>query len=190
MRKSSRNSEIILFDAFVTALKTFMVNEKVLFAQKKRKYPLVHRLAMYLEEELPAGLCCDMLLTVELKDGDSTPDLVVNDRNGNIALAIYVKDGYLSRKDQQEARRFHREIECLTLAFAFLEGKDYFLIYRFGSSFTDYLHLSQVDFRESLLKRCETDSDETFSEEQLLLGIRPKRSHRKKATSTGDVPLL
>ena len=189
MARSNRSEEITLFDAFVSALKRLSERDKYLFSLKRRKIPLMHRLAIYLEEELPSHLYCDLMLHIKLEEGESTPDLLVHDRNGTIYLAIYAKESYLNKKDQEEARTFHRDKECLTLAFSFLEDKDYFLIYRFGSTFTDYLHLSREDFSESLLKRCETDSDETFSDTQLLLGIkvRKKRKLSKKTTLPRDL---
>lgn len=187
MARNNRSEEIILFDAFVSALKKLTERDAYLFTLKRKKLPLVHRLAIYLEEEIPAGLFCDIMMHIRFEDGESTPDLLIHDRKGNIALAVYTKESYLSRKDQEEARTFHREKQCLTLAFSFLDEKDYFLIYRFGSSFTDYLHLSREDFTESLLKRCETESNETFSDTQLLLGIKPRRK-RKKSIRSEDAP--
>lgn len=171
---SGRRSEIALFEAFKSALKRFMKEEYALLGASK--YPQLHRLAIQLEKELPPHLRCDMLLPVKLPEGESTPDLVVNDRAGNILLAVYVKDGYLSKTDQEEARRFHDAIGCLTLAFSFLEGKPYFLIYRFGVSFIDYLHISKEDYSESVLRRRGTEEEKT----QSLFPV------RKRRTSTQD----
>jgi len=184
MKRISRTSEIILFDAFIAALKKLCSDDKVLFALKKRKYALVHRLAMYLEAEVPSNLYADMMLFLE---NEGNPDILIHNRKGDSRLAIYAKEAYLTKKDQEEARLYHKSQGCMTLAFAFLPEKDYFLVYRFGEAFTDYLHISKEDFHESLLKRCGNDSEETFSDEQLLLGIKAKKRRGKKESASEAV---
>ncbi len=177
MKRISRTSEIILFDAFIAAIKKLVSDDKELCTFKKKKYALKHRLAMYLETEVPANLYADMMLFLE---NEGNPDILIHNRKGDSRLAIYAKDEYLSKKDQEEARLYHKNQGCMTIAFAFLPEKDYFLVYRFGEAFTDYLHISKEDFHERLLKRCGNDSEETFSDDQLLLGIKTKKKRKKR----------
>ncbi len=174
----SRKSEIALFKAFTNSLSYLCKADDALFSAKRPRVPLIHRLAIYLEEELGHTGYVDLMLNVKLKEGSSTPDILVHDRNGyDYTLAIYARDSYLSARDKEEAIAFHNEKKCLTLAFTFLQDKDYFLVYRFGKNYTDYMHVSKLDFSESILKR--TDNKETEQDSQLYLGIKP----RKKAKS-------
>jgi|GEM_PF-995784 len=176
MRRSSRSSDIVLFDAFAKALRELSERDKLLFGMKRNKISLSHRLANYLEKNLREGTYVDISYSV----GSCTPDLIAHDRNGRIQLAIWWQDEYLTRKLQDEAKRFHEEYGCFTLAFSLLSDRDYFLIYRFASTYTDYLHISREDFSESLLKRMK-EEENTF-DGQLLLDIPKKRSRKRKAS--------
>ena len=79
-------------------------------------------------------------------------------------MAIFIEEEYLSSQKKGEASKLHEDTGAFTIAFSLLKEREYFLVYRFASSFTDYLHLSKHDYRESLLKRME----DTESDDQLL----------------------
>lgn len=176
MKRSSRSLDIALFDAFAKALKELSRRDELLFGMKRNKISLTHRLAIYLEQNLREGTIVD----ISYSTGNYTPDLIAHDRNGRIQLAIWWQDDYLTKKLQDEARRFHEEYGCFTLAFSLLSDKDYFLVYRFASTYTDYLHISREDFSESLLKRMK--DEESTTDEQLLLNIPKKRNRKRKAS--------
>lgn len=174
---AGRKSEIILFKAFTSSLERLCKNDEVLFTSKRPRVSLVHRLAIYLEQELGGGSYVDMMTTVKLSSGSSAPDILVHERNGcDYTLAIYTRDSYLSSADKEEAKAFHNDKNCLTLAFTLLPEKNYFLIYRFGNSYTDYLHISKEDFSESLLKRI--DESGASSDSQLTLLVKTSKKSK------------
>ena len=136
---SDRELEIVLFDAFCEALRRLCHDDYRLFSSQKRKGPITHRIAMYIEAILDRpSMICDTQFQIRGDRCTYTPDIVVHDRQGGEVMALYWQDGYLSAQEKAEARDFHREKKCLTLAFSLLPEKDYFLIYRFAGSYTDY----------------------------------------------------
>lgn len=173
-RRISRSSEIEIFDAFRSALKILSSRDKTLLGNKKNKIAITHRLAYYLENSFIPGCYVDIFYSIDRY----SPDLLVHDRKGEILLAIWWQDDYLSKPLREEAKLFHEEFGCLSLAFSLLSDKDYYLVYRFASTYTDYLHIAREDFSENLLKRMERD-DENIKE-QLLLDIPKKRTRKKK----------
>ena len=176
---SDRETEIILFDAFSQALNKLCRDDFVLFSTQKKKGPITHRIAMYIENELDnSAYLCDTQFQIKGEKQTYTPDMIIHDRKGNEAMAIYWQDGYLSSREKEEARDFHKEKKCFTIAFSLLPDKDYFLIYRFAENYTDYLHISREDFSEEVLKRC--SSDEDIISDQLLFKLEKKRQRKKK----------
>ena len=186
---SERERGIQLFDAFKTALVRLCKDDYVLFSTQRKKSPVTHRIAMYIEAALGGGpdFICDTLFHVqgEQKRG-YTPDILVHDRLGHIHMALFWQDGYLNAAQREEARDFHKEKKCLTLAFSLLPDKDYFLIYRFAGSYTDYLHLSREDFSEVVLKRCGEDED-LLSADQLMLDLPRSRKRKPRQLKEGEV---
>lgn len=174
-----RELEILLFDAFSASLKRLCADDYLLFSTQKKKGPITHRIAMYLEQELanPAMLC-DTQFQIRSEKECFTPDIVVHNRMGEEYMALFWQDGYLSAHERENARDFHKEKRCFTLAFSLLPDKDYFLIYRFAENYTDYLHISREDFSEEVLKRC--SSDEDIISDQLLFKLEKKRQRKKK----------
>lgn len=183
---SDRETEIILFDAFSQALKKLCRDDFVLFSTQKKKGPITHRIAMYIENELgSSAYLCDTQFQIRGEKQTYTPDMIIHDRKGNEAMAIYWQDGYLSSREKEEARDFHKEKKCFTIAFSLLPDKDYFLIYRFAENYTDYLHISRDDFSETVLKRCGVDED--IFDDQLRFKLVRRRG--KKASAAEDAPL-
>lgn len=174
----SRETEIQLFDAFALALKKLCSDDYLLFSSQRKKGPITHRIAMYLEMELnSSNMICDTQFVLKGENRSYLPDIIVHDRKGNEKMALFWQDGYLSAHDREEARDFHREKQCFTLAFSLLPEKGYFLIYRFAENYTDYLHISREDFSEQVLRRCNVDED-IFSD-QLMLNL-PKKKRKAK----------
>lgn len=172
---SDRAVEIQLFDCFCQALNRLCRDDFLLFSTQRNKGPITHRIAMYLEQELnDRALLCDVQFQIRGEDRIYTPDIVVHNRMGNEEMALYWQDAYLNARDKEEARDFHREKRCFTLAFSLLPDKDYFLIYRFAESYTDYLHLSRETFEEEVLRRCSNDED--IFDGQLSLKLTKRRS--------------
>ena len=184
---NTRELEIMLFDAFSAALRRLCKDDYLLFSTQKKKGPITHRIAMYLEEGLDEpGLLCDTQFQIRSEKSTYTPDIVVHNRMGNEAMALFWQDGYLSAREREAARDFHREKHCFTLAFSLLPEKDYFLIYRFAEGYTDYLHISREDFSETVLKRCGVDED--IFDDQLRLKL-TRRHGSKKDSAAEDAPL-
>lgn len=184
---SDRELEIVLFDAFCEALRRLCHDDYRLFSSQKRKGPITHRIAMYIEAILDrSSMICDTQFQIRGDRCTYTPDIVVHDRQGGEVMALYWQDGYLSAQEKAEARDFHREKKCLTLAFSLLPEKDYFLIYRFAGSYTDYLHLSREDFSEDVLKRCSNDED--IFDDQMTLSLTRRRT-RKRPSAAEDPSL-
>ncbi|MCR5732699.1 MAG: hypothetical protein K6G51_07170 [Sphaerochaetaceae bacterium] len=181
-RRNSRSSDIEIFDAFRKALKELSRRDKELFSSKKNKIAITHRLALYLEEFFISRCVVDICYNI---DGYN-PDIILHERNGKILLAIWFKDDYLEKALQEEAKRFHDNFGCFTLAFSILSDRDYYLVYRFASTYTDYLHISREDFSENLLKRMREEDDAV--NEQLLLDIPKKRTRKKKAKEKANDP--
>ena len=182
-----RELEILLFDAFSASLKRLCADDYLLFSTQKKKGPITHRIAMYLEQELanPAMLC-DTQFQIRSEKECFTPDIVVHNRMGEEYMALFWQDGYLSAHERENARDFHKEKRCFTLAFSLLPDKDYFLIYRFAGSYTDYLHLSREDFSEDVLKRCSNDED--IFDDQMTLSLTRRRT--RKRPSAAEDPAL
>ena len=181
-----RELEILLFDAFSASLKRLCADDYLLFSTQKKKGPITHRIAMYLEQELanPAMLC-DTQFQIRSEKECFTPDIVVHNRMGEEYMALFWQDGYLIAHERENARDFHKEKRCFTLAFSLLPDKDYFLIYRFAENYTDYLHISRDDFSETVLKRCGVDED--IFDDQLRFKLVRRRG--KKASAAEDAPL-
>ena len=119
---SDRELEIVLFDAFCEALRRLCHDDYRLFSSQKRKGPITHRIAMYIEAILDRpSMICDTQFQIRGDRCTYTPDIVVHDRQGGEVMALYWQDGYLSAQEKAEARDFHREKKCLTLAFSLLE---------------------------------------------------------------------
>lgn len=183
---ASREDEILFFDAFCQALKRLCSKDYLLFSTQKKKAPITHRIAMYLETILASdSYICDTQFVVKTEARAFTPDIVVHDRMGHEYMALYWQDGYLSAREKEDARDFHSQTGCFTLAFSLLPERDYFLIYRFAATYTDYLHISREDFSEQVLKRCSTDED--IFDDQLTLKLTRRR---KKKNSAGEDPAL
>ena len=164
-----RELEILLFDAFSASLKRLCADDYLLFSTQKKKGPVTHRIAMYLEQELAnPSMLCDTQFQM-----------------GEEYMALFWQDGYLSAHERENARDFHKEKRCFTLAFSLLPDKDYFLIYRFAENYTDYLHISRDDFSETVLKRCGVDED--IFDDQLRFKLVRRRG--KKASAAEDAPL-
>ncbi len=187
----SRETEIQLFDAFAQALKKLCKDDYLLFSTQRKKSPITHRIAMYLEAELNnSSMICDTQFVLKGESRTYIPDIIVHNRMGNEEMALYWQDGYLSARDKEEARDFHKEKKCFTLAFSLLPEKEYFLIYRFAENYTDYLHISREDFSEEVLRRCSVDED-IFADQLMLTLPKKKRKAKKEEDSVeGENPAL
>lgn len=176
-----RETDIRLFNAFTYALRELVARDQDLVAShNRRKAGVTHRLAMYLEEGIAGtGLFADVSWKVKGESGTYTPDIIVHDRHDDIAMALWWDGDYLTGTEREAARDFHKEFGCLALAFSILDDKDYFLVYRFDESWTDYLHISRDDFSEEVLMRRPVDDDD--DDGQLFFDMPRRRSRKKDA---------
>ena len=169
----NRKLEISLFDSFRTAIQNTYENYSYLFDEKKAKVAFSHRLASELDKVTLNKYLIDINLPLT-KNGSSTPEIIVRERDLSPIMAIFIEEDYLSNKKKEEASKLHEETGAFTIASSLLREKEYYLVYRFAASFTDYLHLSKHDYSESLLKRMK----DSVSDDQLLL-IPNKKKKRK-----------
>lgn len=170
----NRKLEISLFDSFRTAIQSTCENYSYLFDVKKAKIAFSHRLASELDKITSYKYLIDINLPLT-NNSNSTPEIIIRERDLSPIMAIFIEEEYLSSQKKGEASKLHEDTGAFTIAFSLLKEREYFLVYRFASSFTDYLHLSKHDYRESLLKRME----DTESDDQLLLI--PNKRRKKKS---------
>lgn len=166
MRKVEREENIDTYSSFKKALKLLFKYDRKLFLKKTKKETLASRMAIYLTTFFGKEWFVDVAV-----DG---ADLLVWDRNENIALALFLSKDYISALGKEKARNFHEtRNSALTLAFSLLSEKDYILIYRFETEFVDYMHLFfDAGFEEKVLKRCLIKDDK---DEALLFKVRKRK---------------
>lgn len=170
----TRKLEIALFDSFRSAIESTFKNYPYLFDVKKAKTAFAHRLASEFDKITANQYLVDINLPLVV-GASSIPEIIIRERNFSPVMAIFIEEDYLSNLKKEEASKLHEETGAFTIALSLLREKDYLLVYRFASTFTDYLHLSKHDYSESLLKRME----DAGPDEQLLL-IPNKRKRKKK----------
>ena len=171
MKTDQRSENIDTFQLFKKALKLLCEEDTFLFAKKSKREAFSCRMAQHLNRYFGSAWYIDAAI-----DGS---DLLIWDRQGNIAIALFIAKDYVSTIQKEKARRFHLEKKpALTLALSLLEGKDYALIYRFEKEFIDYLHIyPEQDYEDKVLKRCLINDDED-TDPALFRIVK-----RKKATS-------
>ena len=155
-----------------------MTNDSELFSHDIRKEAIAGRLAMYFSNLFSKEWYIDIAT-----DG---ADLLVWDRHGTIALALFISRDYINQKGKEKARAYHLEHRpTLTLAFSILDDKDYILIYRFEEMFLDYIHIfPELDFEEKVLKRVIIEEDHN---DPLLFSL--SRRRRRKNISQPKIEL-
>ena len=138
--------------------------------------------AMYVPS---SGILDPMQYTIDI-DTDGADILVWKD--DEIPLAIFWSEGYLTEKEKKKAIEYHREKSPgLTLAFSLLHDRSWILIYRFGDSYVEYLHIDKYTFDENVIKRL-IIPEKAKDDGQLMLSLKPerKRERRKEGTITQD----
>lgn len=178
MAPRKREDSIEIFENFRQGLVTLMTKDKELFSHDIRKEAIAGRLAMYFSDLFSKEWHIDIAT-----DG---ADLLVWDRHGTIALALFISRDYISQKGKEKARAYHLDHHpMLTLAFSILDDKDYILIYRFEELFLDYLHIfPELGFEEKVLKRVMIEEDQN---DPLLFTLSRRRRRRKIAAAAEAV---
>lgn len=147
----------------------------------KRKSTVSHRIAMLMKNHVPQ----DAEIDIDLDGAD-----ILLRRNNSIDLAVFWSSTYLTEKEKDKARSFHKKNNpYLTLAFSLLEDKDYLLVYRFEKDYLEYLHINKQDFSERLLKRCMLE-DKEEADQQLLLDIKGTKKKKKKTKTNDAEPVV
>ncbi len=178
MIPNTHSDNIKLFSAFKKALLTLAQKDRSLLENRKKRASISHRLALYLEQLVPYVKFVDLYYEVKLKGKDIYPDILLHDRFENIQLGIFWQEGYLSKAEQEEVKRFHEETKAgLTLAFSILPDKPYFLIYRVEDNLVQYLHINKENGYAEYLKQVEED---IVKEEPQLFHIPKKRRKQNK----------
>lgn len=182
MRKllsNKRSAAINLFEAFQEALGDLHERDSYLFSKPKTKGAISHKLAMYMEQHLQAkqlsyeGFTFDVML--------SHTDILLHDRAGKVLVSIMVFHDYIPKNEIELLKRTMVEGAVLTLAVAFLSGKDYLLIYRVGKETIDYYHYNLAENLSSL--KMSKNRLERYDKEQLPLLKTPRKRREKKDPS-------
>jgi hypothetical protein len=187
IEQTSGSQHIKMFSAFKEALIKLHREDRELLSKKKKRAGVSHRLALYLERLLPFALYIDLGYEVKLKNGEIYPDILIHGRRGDISMAVFWQDGYLSKSEQEEIKKFTEETGCaLTLAFSLLPEKEYFLIYRFEDNYIQYLHVDKETGADMFLKQCEEGTEVEKEPQPTLFKLSGTRKRKKKATSSPE----
>ncbi len=175
-RSDLRKGNIDTFSLFKKALMELCESDTYLFAKKAKRESFSCRMAQHLNKYFGAEWYIDAAI-----DGS---DLLIWDRQGNMALALFISRDYVSALQKEKARLFHSSnAPSLTLALSLIEKKDYMLIYRFEDEYIEYLHIyPDQDYRDTLLKRCLIKDDIDTSPEL----FRTKKRKKDDSTSSQD----
>ncbi|AEV29823.1 hypothetical protein SpiGrapes_2036 [Sphaerochaeta pleomorpha str. Grapes] len=187
-----RYSNILLFDAFESALSYLLTEDSELFEWHKAKISIAHCFASHLQRELRKvlGLSLDpsskssLALPQNMKVdiypivGTVPVDLLVHDRKESRPLAVVFYNDYLNKSQMDRLRKLQGLGCSLVLAVAFLPQKDYILIYRSNGPRIDYYHFNKQEGMSSLFMQKEMDHDS--GDLQLSLGIKTRKSRKKK----------
>lgn len=185
MNENTHSENIKLFTSFKQALLMLVENDHALLDNRKKRASISHRIALYLERLVPYVKYIDLSYEVKIKGKDIYPDVMFHDRLGNIQLGLFWEEGYLSKADQEEIKRFHEETKAgLTLAFSILPERSYFLIYLVEDNLIQYFHLDKESGHDEYLKQVE--EEDVIKEEPQLFHI-PKTRKRKKKKVEADV---
>lgn len=174
------SENIKLFAAFKNSILKLWKEDIQLFANKKKKTSISHRLSLYLERELPYIRYVDLLYEIKTNDIEIYPDIILHNRIGDINLAIFWQDEYLSKKEQNEIKKLKESTkENLVLAFAVLPDKPYFLIYQFETDTINYLHLDKENGNMEYLKQSSKDDENGKKTKDPMLFALPKQKKAK-----------
>jgi len=191
---SRQYTNIQLFEAFEEALKNLIEDDAELFTWPKAKVSIAHTLASHLHRTLckVLGLSLDVsgkgYLTLPQKmkidlfalAGEAKADILLHDREKSRPLAILFNQDYLSKQQVEVLHKLEKEGCSLVLGVAFLNQKDYILIYHANGEKLDYYHFSRTGHTSSLLKQRELAGGE--SPLQLSLNIHSKKKRKKQAS--------
>ncbi len=171
MPEDLRSENIDTFALFKKALKILCEEDTFLFAKKAKREAFSCRMAQHLNRYFGSEWYIDAALFGS--------DIMIWDRQGNIALALFIAKDYVTAHQKEKARLFHLEQKpALTLALSLLEGKDYALIYRFEKEYIDYLHIYPAqDYEDRVLKRCLIKDDKDT--DPSLFRIKKKKERKE-----------
>ncbi len=171
-----RTLAVVLFNAFQKALGDLCAKDGILFAKSKNKAAISHKLAQYLEKHLEHRNLYQEGLTFDIMLGHA--DIVLHDRKEKVVMTIMLFHDYIPSKEISLLKKKMAQGALLTLAVAFLPGKDYLLIYRVGKERIEYYHFCrQGDLFGLCISQKRMEQQENNG--QLVLPVTPKR--KKKA---------
>ncbi len=194
MGSSFRYTNLLLFEAFESALKQLLDEDSNVLSWPKSKASLAHCLAGQLQLSLRKVL--ELSQDIANPNFFSLPgnikvdifvegsDVLVHDRKNARLLAIVLGTDYLS-KTQQDHLQALQNMGCqLVLGAAFLPQKEYILLYSPRQESLEYYHFNKVDGTTSLLKQKEVDAEADSL--QLLLGIKERKKKKKRVKISQD----
>lgn len=165
---------IRLFEVFQEALKDLGMHDAWLCSQPKGKGAICHKLAGYLESRvrehgyaMPEGFVFDILL--------NHTDILLHDRAGKTLMSVMVFHDYIPSGQIEFLKQRIVEGAILTLAVAFIPGKDYLLIYHIKKETIDYYHydLAEGDSQYTMQR------DRKVGDGGQLQLLKPRRRKKK-----------
>lgn len=195
MTVSARFTNILLFEAFETAMRQLLVEDKEVLSWPKSKHTLAHCLANQLQLSLTRVL--NLAENVANPHFFSLPgnikvdimtmgfDVLVHDRKGVKLLGIVLANDYLSKVQQNHLIQAQNQGCQLVLGTAFLPQKEYVLLYSPSQESLEYYHFNKADGTTTHLKGKEV-ADGAEDSLQLLLGIKERKKKKRKKVTVQD----
>ncbi|WP_319757486.1 hypothetical protein [uncultured Sphaerochaeta sp.] len=195
MASNARYTNILLFEAFESALRQLLAEDEIVLSWPKAKTSLAHCLASQLQLSLrkvlslsedaanPNFFSLPGNIKVDIqRDG---LDVLVHNRKGTKLLGIILGNDYLSKGQQNHLLQVQEEGCQLILGVSFLPQREYILLYSPKQDSLEYYHFNKADGTTTHLKQKDVDGEgDTL---QLLLGIKERKRKRKKQVRERDL---
>ncbi len=194
MANTARYTNILLFEAFETALRQLLAEDEVVLSWPKAKTSLAHCLASQLQlslrkvlslsEDMANPYFFSLPGNIKVDIQRHGLDVLVHDRKGSKLLGIILGNDYLTKVQQNHLLQVQGEGCQLVLGASFLPQKEYILLYSPKQESLEYYHFNKADGTTTHLKQKDVDGEEDTL--QLLLGIKERKKKRRKQVSEQD----
>nr|WP_319473274.1 hypothetical protein [uncultured Sphaerochaeta sp.] len=195
MASNARYTNILLFEAFESALRQLLAEDEIVLSWPKAKTSLAHCLASQLQLSLRKVLSLSedtanpnfFFLPGNIKVDIQREglDVLVHNRKGTKLLGVILGNDYLSKGQQNHLLQVQEEGCQLTLGVSFLPQREYILLYSPKQDSLEYYHFNKADGTTTHLKQKDVDGEEDTL--QLLLGIKERKKKQKKQVSERDL---
>ncbi|MBG0767747.1 hypothetical protein [Sphaerochaeta halotolerans] len=194
MGNNARYTNILLFEAFETALRQLLVEDEVVLSWPKAKTSLAHCLASQLQlslrkvlslsEDIANPYFFSLPGNIKVDIQRHGLDVLVHDRKGTKLLGIILGNEYLTKVQQNHLLQAQAEGCQLVLGTSFLPQREYILLYSPKQESLEYYHFNKADGTTTHLKQKDVDGEKDSL--QLLLGIKERKKKRRKQVSERD----